>query len=310
MKSRFLGYPLALHTRFSTFSSPGIHADMVRDGERSLGFARALGAVVKPGMRVIDLGAGTGLLGLWALQAGAAHLDAIDASHMGSTLERTFAANGVTDRATAHAAHSSTVTLAEKADVVVAEILGHIGIDEGILAACHDVKRRLAKADAAFIPSRCRVIAWPVWAPDFETEVAFWQSAPYGFDLSAVVPLSRSTTCVTETRNGQRLAADAILAEHIIGDAPPAIWHGEASFTASFPSAWNGFFMSFVADLSDGNELGGEISENWKPVFLPIPAPARVAKGDTLTLSVDILDSAYRYSGQHNGATWGVESPT
>ncbi len=44
---------------------------MLDDQIRMAAYKNAIQEVVKPGMVVLDLGTGTGILGLWALQAGA-----------------------------------------------------------------------------------------------------------------------------------------------------------------------------------------------------------------------------------------------
>lgn len=298
MAARFLSYPLGLSTHFATFASTPVHVEMLRDGERSLPFKRAIEAQVTPGMHVVDIGAGSGLLGLWALAAGAGQLDAIDATAIGSTLEATFAANGFAGKARAHVAHSGKVDLPAKADLVVAEVLGHLGIDEGILETCADAGARLAKPDAKFIPARCDVVAWPVWVPDFENDLsAFWHSKPYGFEMSAMAELSRDMTYACNEHDGQRLADMAVLSSHIIGKPAPKRWQARAKFTAAYKSQHNGFFLSFVADLGGGVMLDGWRTTSWKVVFLPTPKVRTLAKGDVLTLElVTDADGKVRYS--------------
>ncbi len=51
---------------------------MLSDNVRMDAFRKAIFETVKPGDIVIDFGAGTGILGLWALQAGAEKVYAIE----------------------------------------------------------------------------------------------------------------------------------------------------------------------------------------------------------------------------------------
>lgn len=298
MTARFLSYPLRSSTRFETFASTPVHLEMLRDTTRSVTFQRAITALVEPGMRVVDIGAGSGILGLWALTAGAAHVDAIDATDIGSTLSQTFAANGFSGRATAHVAHSRAVSVGTPADVVIAEVLGHYGIDEGILATCADARQRLAKPGAIFIPARVDVVAWPVWVPDFENDlVGFWQRKPYAYDLAAMGELSRQMTYACNEHDGQRVAPAAVLASYTVGAPPPQRFHGRATFAADFRTQWNGFFLSFVADLGAGVILEGWRAPSWKTVFLPAPKVASLAKGAQVTLEIgEEADGSVRYS--------------
>lgn len=297
----FIAYVPQLGTRFETFGSVGIHVEMLRDAERSLPFRDALVAAVKAGSRVADIGAGSGILSLWALQAGASHVDAVDNSQVGGILAETFRANGVAEKTTVHVAHSKHVTLAAKADLVVSETLGHIGIDEGILDTCADAKERIAKADATFIPRALDVVAWPVWCPDFETHVSdFWLTQPFGFDLAALRPHARRMTYLAQSRMGQRIAADGVLSRNIIGAPEPDPWHGATTCTAEYPSKCNGFFVSFVADLGNGITCHGERTTSWMVLFLPSPRVIDVKRGEPIALELTIPKTgSVRYSIQH-----------
>ncbi len=54
------------------------HQIMLDNQIRKEAYKNASQEAVKPGMVVLDLGTGTGILGSWALQAGAKYLYAID----------------------------------------------------------------------------------------------------------------------------------------------------------------------------------------------------------------------------------------
>ena len=47
------------------------HRLMLADAERMRAYQQAIAARVRPGQRVLDLGTGTGVLAMWAAQAGA-----------------------------------------------------------------------------------------------------------------------------------------------------------------------------------------------------------------------------------------------
>ncbi|MBC7793465.1 MAG: class I SAM-dependent methyltransferase, partial [Clostridia bacterium] len=261
-------------------------------------------------MRVLDIGAGSGILSLWALEAGAAHVDAIDNSTIGTTLSATFCANGFADRSTVHVAYSKQIEPASKADLVISETLGHIGIDEGILDTCADARQRLMTDEATFIPSAFDVVAWPVWVPDFEKKLNdFWLAKPYGFDFPELQQLTRRMTYLTETSYGQRISASGVLARHTIGEAPAETWHGKTTCAAEFPSLCNGFFLSFIADLGQGIVCDGERTTSWKVLFLPAPQVFDVKRHDSVGLEFTIPRTGnVRYSIQNAGAeTMDVE---
>jgi hypothetical protein len=110
-------------------------------------------------------GAGTGLLSLLAIQAGAAHVYAVE-QHAGlARVARQIAQdNGMAGRVTVLAMASSAVTPAmlEHAhdghcDLVVSELLDFSLFGEGMLPALRDARRRLLHADAEAVPSGARL---------------------------------------------------------------------------------------------------------------------------------------------------------
>lgn len=72
----------------------GFHALMLNDHIRMTAFREAIGESVEPGMTVLDLGTGTGVLAQWALEAGAARVYGIDLDQdvLGTAVDRLTAA--------------------------------------------------------------------------------------------------------------------------------------------------------------------------------------------------------------------------
>jgi predicted RNA methylase len=95
----------------------------LRDRVRTEALGAEIDSLVRPGDRVLDIGAGTGILGLLALRAGADHVVAVEADPtLSRYLSETFEANGYADRTTVLQGDARTVDL-PSADVVVAELI-------------------------------------------------------------------------------------------------------------------------------------------------------------------------------------------
>lgn len=135
------------------FASLASHHVMLNDFVRVMAYKDAIKGHVK-GKRVIDLGCGTGILSLFAAKAGAASVVAIEESSMAQMAENMFKANKVNHLVTLYNSNSKDVTLSEKADVLVHEIIGVDPLEENIMFYIEDAKKRLLKSNGILIPGK------------------------------------------------------------------------------------------------------------------------------------------------------------
>lgn len=161
----------AVATRANSFASPPIHIAMLNDTTRTAGFLAAIREVVRPGDVVVDIGTGTGILAVAAARAGARHVYAIEASAIGKGARAVFEANGLADRITLLEGWSTQLTLPERADVLVSEIIGNDPLGESILEYTRDALQRLLKPGARLVPGRLRLFGLPITIPRDEVEV-------------------------------------------------------------------------------------------------------------------------------------------
>ena len=125
------------------------HSGYVSDAVKIDAYRRALSNLIKPDDVVIDMGCGSGLLGLLALEAGAARLIAVDSGPILELARETFERNGFGDRVDYHRTHSSELTLDAPADVLVYDQIGGFAHEVGLTRNVRDlVDRGVLKADA------------------------------------------------------------------------------------------------------------------------------------------------------------------
>ena len=74
-----------------------VHRTMIRDRVRTEAFRRAIDSVVRPGDVVLDVGAGSGILSVFAARAGAARVYAVERTTIAVLAQELAAANGVAD---------------------------------------------------------------------------------------------------------------------------------------------------------------------------------------------------------------------
>ncbi|MDO9412403.1 MAG: 50S ribosomal protein L11 methyltransferase [Pseudolabrys sp.] len=138
---------------------PQWHATIILDRARNEAYDAALQEAIKPGMRVLEVGAGTGILAMMAARAGAIEVIACESNPLIAERARAIVeANGYADRVKIIGKHSTELRigedLSEPADVFVSEIISDSLIGEGMLPVTEDVMPRLLKPGAAIIPYR------------------------------------------------------------------------------------------------------------------------------------------------------------
>lgn len=137
------------------FASVLRHAWMIGDHARVDAYREAL-ARAAPGRRVLDLGTGSGLLAVLAARAGAHQVVAVEEAAIALVAQQVFAAADAPIQLVRRS--SLDVTLDERVDVVVHELLGSDPLAEGLLASISDARRRLLVPGGALIPYRIEIL--------------------------------------------------------------------------------------------------------------------------------------------------------
>jgi protein arginine N-methyltransferase 1 len=168
------------------YSSLTGQESMLRDSIRCKAFQSALNEAVTPGCTVLDIGAGTGILSIFAAQAGAGKVYAVERTDIAEVAELIVAENGLSDRIQVIQEDITKVELPEKVDVIVSEWLGSYAIDENLLPIVAYTRDRWLKPGGKMIPESVTVWMAPAFDEFLQQDVDFWRSEPYGIDLDLI----------------------------------------------------------------------------------------------------------------------------
>jgi protein arginine N-methyltransferase 1 len=230
------------------------HHGYLQDDRRNRAYATALGAVVEPGMRVLDLGCGSGVLGLMALAAGAAHVDAVDSSPMLEVAREIAEANGRGDQADHHQVWSTSLELPEPIDLIICDQAdGVFGVQCGLLDALADARDRLARPGAVLVPATVTPLLIPVQVPTLRARLDSMGQSSNGLDTGPMDLHSRSTPWYVDDdkieASGDELAGTPI---DLRGSAGGVIAVAGELSPPPAGASWDGVLCGFRVELAPG----------------------------------------------------------
>ena len=142
---------------FSSLDEFEYHSRMLADRARGDAYRRAIQAMVQPGQHVVEVGTGTGILAVWAAQAGA-RVTAIERYPVIQIARQLARDNGVDHRITLIRGRSDLVQLDEPGDLLITELVGNRVLNEGILETTLDCRRRLLRPGANLLPAALEIM--------------------------------------------------------------------------------------------------------------------------------------------------------
>lgn len=267
---------------------------MLRDTVRNEAYREALLRAIKPGDTVLDMGAGTGILSLFSVQAGAGRVFAVERTDMAKVAERIVRDNGAEEVIEVIQSNMEDADLPLQVDVIVSEWMGGLGVDENMLAPLVIARDRYLKPGGRIIPER--VTAWlaPAWDEQLAAELALFRDFPNGIDMNAVLEGVTQELLLGRFHVGvDDLLADP--AEMWTADAHAATlaqadqrFEATLELTASRAGTLNGLATWFDADMGEGGRLtnaAGHSETHWGRYVFPLDGPIEVAPGDAISVT-------------------------
>jgi protein arginine N-methyltransferase 1 len=171
---------------FRSYGNIGIHELMIKDKPRTLAYKQFMEENVNliKNKVVLDVGAGTGILSLFAARSGASKVYAVEASDIGILCENIVKANKYERVITVIKGFMETVELPEKVDVIISEWMGFYLLHESMLESVLYARDKWLKEDGIMLPSHAAIYACPVNMTDFCKENIDCWTDVYDFDFT------------------------------------------------------------------------------------------------------------------------------
>lgn len=268
------------------------HARMALDTVRNDAYAHALRQVVGPDSVVLDLGAGTGVLGLMAARMGARRVYLVEPTDVVTVAQEVVRANGLQDVVQCLHGRLEDVVIPEPVDVIVSVMTGNFLVTEDLLPILFDARDRLLKPGGHLVPSAAVMEATLVSAPAvYSATVDCWRTPQHGVDLSAARPYAAN--CLAYGPDGIRdavfLAEPAPLLSLDFRTATYDAVRAVCELTITDSGVCDGLAGWFRMQLGDRwlSTSPRADATHWSSVYMPVDPPVALVKDERVTLQID-----------------------
>ncbi len=295
--------------KMTQYSISQWHFDMLADIERNNAYDQALKNKVKPGMQVLDIGAGSGLLSLMAARAGASNVCALEMVEvLADTANKVVTDNNYSEIISVHNVKSTSVEIGkempEKADLVVSEILDVGLLGEGVIPSLRHAWKNLLKPDAVCIPKSATVMAQLIESEELSR--VFPITEINGFDLSAFDHFLEKDMYLGKTLNQvdyTSLNAPVEVSDINFYQLPPQATNEapnvstieipiQKSGTIHGIAFWFNLHLDETIVVSSGPK--GEL-KHWGQAVFMFENPKQAEVGETIELSVLQSETTFRF---------------
>ncbi|KAM8823265.1 protein arginine N-methyltransferase 6 [Spinachia spinachia] len=180
---------------FDSYTDVTIHEEMIADHVRTNTYRMAIlrNSESIRGKVVLDVGAGTGVLSMFCVQAGAKKVYAVEACSIAEQAVRIVQQNNMADRIEVIRGTVETVDLPEKVEVIVSEWMGYALLHESMLNSVLYARDKWLQPGGIILPSKAELYIAPICDPVVEERLSFWYTVKdqYGVDMSCMSDFAR-----------------------------------------------------------------------------------------------------------------------
>ncbi len=274
---------------------------LLLDKNRTLKYKYAIYKAVKPGDIVIDFGCGTGILGFFALQAGAKHVYAIEETSIIDYAQQLAVENAYDKKITFLKKPGKEIIdrdLPEKGDVILSEPISNLLLEGNAWSTIEYLKKYL-KEDGLILPAAGTLYVVPVNSPP----QTFLDSDYFigGENVYNVKFLNLPKAVLYKSEMGEDIwiaKPQPLLDFNLKKDTLSDLFQSSVKFSINQEGQFFGVEFFVKIKIFGNITLSSREQQNyasWSPVFAPSSYQPLICPGDTLrvTVSNEIL-SPYR----------------
>ncbi len=270
------------------------YRELLRQNTRIEPFRSALGKVVGPEDRVLEVGAGVGTYSFFAADAGAANVWAVEGDPIVHVAETVAKLNGYAGKIDFFRGWIPEVSLPDRATVLIFEDFPPRLIDARTYRLLGKLREKYLTAEARWVPGRGRIFAVPVHGDSGVASplalLGETDEIAYGIDWMPTREYVANTAHHLTIPASAVNKPPAVLADLSFAQLPDVDeLGGTATWTYEHNTDVNGIAYWFDLELTPGEWISnapGVSPGSWGQLLLPLDPPVSVRAGDPLTIDV------------------------
>lgn len=269
-------------------------------------YREAIAQSVTRGDVVADLGCGVGVLGLFALEAGASEVIGIDSSAAIHLARESMERAGYGDRFLSIAESTFRTELDNPVDAIICDHVGYFGIDYGIVAMLRDAAARFLKPGGVIVPRALDLSVAAVSSDQCRDRVQAWvgQDIPAAFHW--IDEASRNVRYPSTIEPEDLISPAAPLGHVALGVDGPDLYSFDAELRIDKAGRFDGvagwFDAALAGDVRMTNSPLDPATITRSQAFLPARKPFDVNAGDTVKVTV-------KFRADVSLISWNLQPP-
>ena len=266
------------------------HYSYLSDRVKIERYESVIARLVQPGHVVLDLGCGSGLLGLMALRAGAGKVYFVEEGSIVDVARRTVASAGLDGRAEFFQESSFELELPERVDIILCDHVGYFGFDYGILELLADARGRFLKPEGIVVPAEIRLQLALAGGERCHSAVGRWQDGSVPEDFAWLASTAANSKHAVEFEAAELASGPIELASLTLGEPADEFktWSGELECRDGGPVdgllGW--FNCRLHGDVWMSNAPNIDDALDRPQAFFPLEAPVELKPGELARVTV------------------------
>ncbi|NP_001087520.1 protein arginine N-methyltransferase 6 [Xenopus laevis] len=293
---------------FQCYSDVSIHEEMIADTVRTNGYKQAIlhNHCALQGLTVLDVGAGTGILSVFCVQAGATRVYAVEASAVSQLASHVVTLNGMDNKVKVLNSPVESAEIPEQVDAIVSEWMGYALMYESMLPSVIYARDKWLKPGGIILPSAADLFIAPINDRVVESRLDFWNEVKglYGVDMSCMRPFAHS--CIMNKEMAVNLLSPedvlsfpvrfASLDLNVCTQEEVRNLHGSFQFSCFGSSLLHGFALWFTVTFPGEKTVTLSTSPygeetHWKQTLLYLDEEIQVEQDTDITGDITLSPS-------------------